>query len=310
MNKKKILIILYAAGMLVFLLWMAFSSSLLIQKSGYKVPSKIDFSTLKQMATKDPVYYALDSVQIMGDDMESFSFAGWSFVETEEENPERHISLILRGDTESYEMPMTAVIPRPDLPTTFPERKIMGESLGFSGEYATLKMPNGTYDIYLYCWENDTNYGLVSTGYVLEKEGQELTYGPGSSEQVAIPQTTETKELRSVVDSVAVEEARVKIVGWALVPDLDTETQTVYVSLTSADGDTLQYTTKEISRPDVAEAFGDGRYENRGFQAVIPVEEVADGTYTLQILVENGGEVWSSAPVELVKSGDSAACSQ
>lgn len=301
--KKKVWLILYGLVMLVFVGWMIGATPLLIRLNGAVAPQAIDFETVKGYMAGDPLYWSLDAVQVMNDAMEDFSFAGWAFVETDEDNPDRYTSLILKGESVSYEMPILDVIPRPDLITTFPSRRIRSENTGFGAMYTTLRMRDGVYEIYLYCRENDVNYGMVHTGFVLEKRGRRLSYAGWRSRPTKLSAAPGGADTAYAVDNISMRNQWLSITGWAFVPGA-TGSQTVYVSLTNEDGKALQYTTKNVARADVAMVFDNPDCATCGFDTHIPMEEIEDGVWTVRVLVKHPGGVAASGTIYLEKSGE------
>lgn len=306
---KKRSIIIYAVVWILFLCCLLTSTKLVCVLNDYIQPREIAFDEIKNGEGNQQVYYGYDVPEVLGTLHEVVHIKGWAFVDAEGENPQRYISIILAGEKD-YEFRLDKPQDRKDVKNAFPERKIPDSHVGIGLDCTTLGIENGTYDMYIYCWENEDTHGLVDTGYQLTKRYKEIAIAPWAGSQVKdAPTVTEEEQNKRAVDKTALENGRLNVVGWSFVPNQDTETQTVYLALTSEDGETMTYTTKSKSRPDVAEVYQSELYENSGYTTSIPAEEIADGTYTLQILTENQGKVWASPPADLVKSGDSVAFS-
>lgn len=62
-------------------------------------------------------------------------------------------------------------------------------------------------------------------------------------------------------------------------------------------------TAKSELRPDFANVFENELWSENGFNVRIPAKDIPEGELTLQILIENNGELCSRAPFTLVRNG-------
>lgn len=86
----------------------------------------------------------------------------------------------------------------------------------------------------------------------------------------------------------------INIWGWIFAENQNSDMQTVYLEQTNDSGEIVQYYTQSVARADVAEVFENSFYYNSGFTLSIPEKYMADGTWNIKILVQNGDQIWSS----------------
>ncbi len=72
----------------------------------------------------------------------------------------------------------------------------------------------------------------------------------------------------------------VTIVGWAVDQQNANSAAAVFVVIDSKDSLAAQFGS---ARPDVAKAFSNPQFENSGFEAVIPAEDLARGTHAISL---------------------------
>lgn len=284
----------YIFFIVLLIFWICFSNTLIVAISGYT-----SFKEEKEyLLGKDIVFYAVDSLEPVGDLPEGVNINGWSFVETKKENSNRCISFILKnGDSVYYSDEIyDNFYMRGDVIGAFQQKNLgSNKKWGFNLSISTVNLKNGTYKLYIYCKENDENYGIADTGIWLKKEGRTIEQWDWRSEQVQEHiSVSKAVSCSSNVDSISIDESMVVIQGWAFAKDLTAETQNVYAEMTNSAGQIVQYTTESMSRTDVGNHFGNDKYNMSGYRARIPVDLLEDGKYTLRILVENNGECWGS----------------
>lgn len=129
---------------------------------------------------KDEVIYNLDGFGAKDGLSESVYLSGWAFCETEKPNDNKDIWVVFLSDKKAYAI-QTTLIRRVDVVDYVVDnykgtKAIQGVMHGFNTEFSTLSMPSGTYDICLYCRENDENYGLQPTTLRLRKNGRETVF--------------------------------------------------------------------------------------------------------------------------------------
>lgn len=124
---------------------------------------------------------------------------------------------------------------------------------------------------------------------------------PWQNEEVVLKNRPEEEEtVMAWIDSMTIQDDGMFCAwGWAYQPGLDCGSQSVYFDINGT-----TYTTLSTSRPDVANAYESELYTMSGYNARIPVENVPEGEFTVQLFVENSGELYSAPPIAMVRSGD------
>ena len=90
--------------------------------------------------------------------------AGWSFCETQNDNKQKSVNLLLENQATGQNFHVSAVLlERPDVYEHFKDSKqIHGTLHGFSVVFQADELPEGTYELQLQCRENDSESGSVS----------------------------------------------------------------------------------------------------------------------------------------------------
>ena len=284
MLTKKIKLYSYFGILLLFLIYLFSVNNWISLFFGDTVLQTAKFDAFEK---KDPVNFAVDTLDYGNNLKETLTLNGWAFCETDQGNTEKEITLILKAGDRCYAIHPT-VTNRKDITDAYSgSKKITGTNHGFKSTASTVNMKNGLYDLYIYCKENDANYGLIKTGVKLEKNGTRLSRYEGVSlQQSSISENVNGKNVQSVIDSVSLSGAGdLQVNGWAFVEGVDSAKQSVYLHLKYEGGKNATYETEKTTRSDVGKAFGSSQYDNSGFKANIPSNELQDGNITIDILV-------------------------
>lgn len=93
----------------------------------------------------------------------------------------------------------------------------------------------------------------------------------------------ESEQLLFHIDNFSIDEDKVQIDGWALIPDHSTETTNALISVYD---DSLNYafTTQKIKREDVAAAYEMSLYEGAGFSSICDMKGLPAGEYKIDLL--------------------------
>lgn len=294
--------VLYCIGMAAVLIWLWISTPLIIWSSGALPPKEIDFPI---DWCKDPVLGGMDSVTPCGDLAENVALSGWAMVDAELEAPDRYSRCILRGESHCYELQTAgdSYYGRPDLELYFSDKKIPENvAYGLKGNFSLLGVEDGLYKVYLKCWENEDHYGLAESTVWIKKEGSIIEKYEWRAEPCNGPAVTEDAPCIGNIDYSWIEEGTFMFGGIAFAEGVESSQSKTYAELTDKAGNTVYYKTNWLLRRDIGELFNDARYIDSGYSVRFPAEELPDGTYTLRLLVENGGRVWASPALDLQKS--------
>lgn len=312
--KKRFFWWIYALCISAVALWLCYSTPFfaeIVNKSGVKV---VDFENLKKDYLKDNIYYVaesdVDCIRYDSGLFEKLSVSGWAFCETEGDTSNRHVALVFNNENLTYEL-TPYVIYRWDVPNAVrlqlnrPDMKFT-DNTGYSRRFSLLDIRDGIYDIYLCCWENETNHGMADLYRQLIKDGSNVQV----VDWIAIPldnpiSATQNTQSLGYLDRVTVEGNEIKLSGWEFALNQDAISQRVYVEITDPNGNVAQYPAKMRTRTDVSTAYNNPLYAQSGYMTIFQGENFLDGTYTIRVFVENGGEVWQSKQYTAIKTGDS-----
>ena len=283
--KKKII---YCFAMIVFVAYLLSANHIMaFFTAGHfrRISNEVD------SLSKDPVFCAVDVIPSLEPALfEPIEMQGWAFCETEEDNSSREVGLILYNNKKAFSSGGTITY-RPDVKEVFPNAP--GSMTGFLVYTSTVLVPDGVYKIGVFVRENEKNYGIAETNYVLKKNGKNVAISLRDSSEVknlVVSDVQEDVTLNIEINRELNNEKCVTIQGWAYVTDHDSAKQKVYVLLRYADGSYSIFDTMAMSRPDVAKAFSSELYTMSGFRAHIPEELIRTEDYEIAILVqdENG----------------------
>ncbi len=95
-------------------------------------------------------------------------FSGYAFIPTNQVSKYKTIKLIFVSNNKRYEVD-TSIIERFNLRDLFRDKGIVGINHGFITRFSPLKMENGVYKLYIYCYENENTIGFMDTNRSFEK---------------------------------------------------------------------------------------------------------------------------------------------
>lgn len=131
---------------------------------------KRDFADFSQ---KSVVYSGLESIKY-SDISESLSLYGWAFAETDVNNSDKYIQVLLASEDVCYLLD-TEIWTRAAIASHFISTyKILGNEHGFKVDVSTLTIPTGEYELYAYCCENETAQGMAHLGKKIIKDGRNV----------------------------------------------------------------------------------------------------------------------------------------
>lgn len=170
MSKK----ILYCCGLLIFVVYLLLANDIILLFDQDDKVKQIPFSDLQ---SNTEAYVSLDSCENMGGLLEKVYFQGWAFCETAYDNANKKISIVLkRADSSNCYVVETQPQLRPDVYGVYRDSKeIWNGMTGVECQFSTVKMKTGTYNLYIYVWENEHSYGLYDTQIQYRKDAAGLT---------------------------------------------------------------------------------------------------------------------------------------
>ena len=314
MRKKKLLITLYCFGMAVFAIWLILSSTIIVEHFNHGSVKAVDFESIKTKYTKDDICYALSNsgMTYRGGILQKIFFDGWALCETKEDNTDRQAGIVLHNveNGSSYDIQVDPVS-RVDIPIVLPSilhRKtdVPSANVGIKCEISALNFEDGIYDIYLYCYENEVNYGFGIIPSQMEKSGDDIKFYSWSSHEQTEPDGERHAEpVTACLDGVNLDKENVRLFGWGFVDGKDSADAAVTLQLEGSQGVRF-YSTRSQKREDVAKHYESDLYEQSGWYALVPLDRLESDMYSVRVLVENQGEIWSSRTYAMEKTSDGA----
>lgn len=298
MKKKPALITSVCIGIVLFI-WLLFADHVIGHLVDESLPKVSAFSKFE---SEGPAVGCVDSIAYSGGLLGMIELNGWVFVEAAEENPDRAVSLILEGQSgnKCYEMPLGEEGSQDSRPDVRNAHSLASPNVGILSRVPTYNIADGAYNMYIYCWENESSHGLMQLDMKFIKEKGTVSFDPWVSDLVNLDSRPKNDgTARFCIDSLLIEDGSLLVIGWAFQENLNCGKQSVYLDVNGT-----AYTTMCKSRPDVAKAYGNDDYTMSGFRADIPLKDIPEGEIKIQIIIENGAELYSSAPVAAVRRGN------
>ena len=102
MKKRNIIfIVIYLIGMLVIVGWICLSNKIISKMNNNETVRVVDFETEWDFYLQDYIHYVavsgVDYIRYDGGMFDKLSVSGWAFCETEEDNANRKVSLLLKS---------------------------------------------------------------------------------------------------------------------------------------------------------------------------------------------------------------------
>lgn len=167
--RKKFLILCILGSLLI--VWLC-SANHVVTYFFIPIDNQAKKGDISQFPEKDEVVIAIKEETNLSDTWDSYRIAGGAFCETQEAHQYRKIQLVLKSDRTTYIIPATSSI-RVDVFYEFEGIKKMPDgSVGFESEFSTLNITAGTYELYIYVWENENAYGITNSGHIYIKDSQ------------------------------------------------------------------------------------------------------------------------------------------
>lgn len=295
-NKKRTAGICIIA-LVCLILYLCFINNIIL--IGRRHPERIS-AGYKEL-NQSTVLSSVDNYSSLDNFLEEVFFEGWALIGTDKPYQDRKIGIALSDSRgRMYLCTTDDLFDRIDVYKNYKGKiKMSGAGHGFSLTFSTITLPDGKYNVGVYCCENPECFGVDFSGeIVLEKNGKKVNVGKITSDKAAVPESPIDDSARYYIDSVEIgQDNSVEIRGWALVPETDSQTQEKYVLLVYSDGLPVLYETTPMFRNDVAEAFSSDLYIQSGFCAEIPSGLLQSDDFDTYILVKDGEGMHTSSAV-------------
>jgi len=261
---------------------MYFLTPIILQYSGKNLkPSSIDFHI-----NYDKVYFGLENFSTYEGLLHEVYVEGWTFIETQEDNSDKFVKMIFASDNYTYEIEMN-LQNRNDLEGAFSDKHVPKYRTGISATFSPLAMKNGMYDLYLYVYENEDNFGVVNTGREFRKDYQSFKELRGGEllENDVFSNAVESKSIKFHIEDCRIVNEEVIIRGWAYLENSESAKNPVYLEVRKPNRSVSIFSTQKIFRQDVGEYYNDDRYNMSGFQARIPKDTIGTGDTIFTVIV-------------------------
>lgn len=240
----------------------------------------VDFGMYEAMA-KDTVYVEDNSLQFGSDDFETLSIMGTCCVSTQQDNQDKTVTILFKSEDICYASERRSVLGDVPSGVASPPIKI---NHGYTRDISLLPVKDGIYELWLFDWENEENYGLVSlnTWIVKDRSGirmQERTVTLDLKEKLY-------KEANWWLDDIQVERGGLTFEGWALQEDTETQGQAVYLKL-STPQEMRYIACFPIHDKGISVYFGNGKYDYSRFQGYADQAWIGDGPLEISLVLQN-----------------------
>lgn len=116
----------------------------------------------------------IDTFYVKQDIFFTTEFSGYAFIPTNQASPNKEIKLVFASENYRYEVD-TSVIDWFFLKSMFRDKGIVGINHYFITRFSPIEMKNGTYELYIYCYENESTIGFMDTNRSFEKTYRTFT---------------------------------------------------------------------------------------------------------------------------------------
>ena len=134
-------------------------------KETYKL-KEIELNKYDEFA-KD-FYLKIESIYTKQDIFITTEISGYALIQPDQASPNKAIKLVFSSDDKRYEVD-ASIIDRFNLNSLYRDKGIVGINHGFITRFSPLKMENGVYKLYIYCYENENTIGFMDTNRYFEK---------------------------------------------------------------------------------------------------------------------------------------------
>ncbi len=134
-------------------------------KETYKL-KEIELNKYDEFA-KD-FYLKIESIYTKQDIFITTEISGYALIQPDQASPNKAIKLVFSSDDKRYEVD-ASIIDRFNLNSLYRDKGIVGINHGFITRFSPLKLENGVYKLYIYCYENENTIGFMDTNRYFEK---------------------------------------------------------------------------------------------------------------------------------------------
>lgn len=286
----------HCAFLSIFILGMFFSTSIILSARNLFIFEIEPINKHEVKIANTDVTYSIYYTTISDNIDCEVEIAGYAYIETEEDNQNKKVDIILQSEEHTYCMP-TKLSFRHEWSAESTKKKD-----SFSGKFSSILLPDGIYDVILYCYENDTANGYINIGKRYKKEGRNFTPTvlPSFDSISLLQSNSNNVDLTRVNDMstkplpwhyIGLEKndddtEHIHLTGWIAVPSLDSKTASSFVALTDVNNVTKVFSTTKYESSKLEKSFGSSLGNHGFFDAYIPLCYLQPGEYVLQLIVQ------------------------
>ena len=283
---------------LLLIVWIIFANKIVLLLSD--IPDISNYQYKEENSYSD-AQWSIDSLDYTGGLFEMFQITGWIWSPGKQDIQQRSVSVILKHTSSSscYELNMVkdldsnsaTMLFRNDVKVQYPELED-DRIVGFYGEFSTINLDDGIYEIYLNYKEAENIHGTVKTNRFVKKDGnslQEVPF-PYHSNPAEPKDYSQSEALNYCIDQIYIDNDFLNIKGWAYIENQNTLSQNVYIELQNKESSEI-WTCYTLIRNDVAKELSDKSYSNSGFLASIPINDLHDKKCKFRIIIENNDTI-------------------
>ncbi len=297
MKKLHRRLLIWLMVFIIFIGWLVFSTPILLKVNDIANVQNVD-ATL--YPAKNTVRFSYAAPEILNDFFHTVFLRGYAYVSTQGSSTNRKVSLLLQSRTsgELYEVDCIInsgegfdgflITNKNTWQKRFPEDIIPEEQVGFVAYFSTLNLPDDVYDTFIYCAENEINYGIADIGVVFEKKNKQFKNVDWTSKSIAIPSQIAGDQLPVFwLDQIEINAENIEAYGWSFVQGETTEAQKAFLRFHNPEtGEVKVYSSLQSTRMDIANRFGNSIYQMCGMNLTIPKEEISNGIWEVSSIIE------------------------
>lgn len=117
----------------------------------------------------------IESHSEIKDILYTIEVSGYAFIPTGQESKNKAIKLVFISAEDTYEVG-SEVLDRFELRDLYKQEGIIGINHGFITRFSPIKMKNGVYKLFIYCYENEDTAGIFDTKLTFEKNNRSLNF--------------------------------------------------------------------------------------------------------------------------------------
>ena len=283
MNIKKLV---FALSLVCYIIYLLSINGIIASLHSDNPLEKINFNELK--STQEGKYdIKIEYVEFY----DVFNTTGWAYCVTDSPEDGKPVSIVFRGENSSYAS--KAITQH-----TLEAGQVFGynsdRTFRFQHTTSLIELPNGLYDLYLYCEENENDTMLVNLGKRFEKKYAQFN----EIGNVPFEKDLELEYTDRVLGGIATTKVNdgenFSGYGWICLDGYDATYQRVLMRIYREDSTYETYLIDTVDRRDVVDHFEEYKYLYSGFEYEIPSEPYAGETVQLEIIVEQNGHYYSN----------------